>query len=609
MRSPVRRALSWALASAIVVGGGVAAWQAFAPDEPGGASTRPAVTTSRPATTAASDGTTVSAPTSTEARPATSRPRSPVPEVDVAAVGELVSLNAGSTAGRTPVGVLASAQVLPSAFVSDAGGVPRQNRDLLASVEVSAGPPQSVVYGIAEAARWSDGTPITCDDFRLAWIAGRGDTGQDGTPLFANAVAGYDAVSQMTCSGPSVTVVFDRPNPAWQLLFSSLVPSHVVLQAKGLQAIDLDRGAQGEPLTLIALAQGWNDAYVVARGMPTVSGGPFVPTELVPGERLVLSRNPTWWGAPPTLDRIVLRLFPDAAGALAALARNEVQVVGTPLSAAEAAQAATVPEARVETQGGAVFDHLVVNFRNPLFQDRQVREALAQCTPRDRIAGRLADLGEGTGIVLDHHLLVPFQTQYRPHPLGPAAFDVAQARATLERDGWRRGGDGVFAREGKRFAFRLLHEDTPRAAEVALAVVNSCGDAGIDVAAEAVPTSERDDRARTGEFDLLLTSNRVRLSPTGAQVMFGTRGSENLGDYSSSAVDALFIGLAGVLDPATQDEVVERIDALLWADLPTLPLTQPAVRIAVRSNLTGVVLNPTVAGLLWNAEVWVVTPA
>jgi peptide/nickel transport system substrate-binding protein len=619
MRSPTRRAASWLVGSVVVLVTGAVAWTALAPDgEPSAEpSTTAATSAARPPGSSGSSVSAVSAPSTdvpdsaltTVPGPTTSLARSPVPEVVVGAIGELTSLNAGSTEGRTPVGILAAAQVLPSAFVVDGHGVPVQNPDLLADVQVIPGQPQTVVYRIAETARWSDGTPITCDDFQLAWIAGRGSTGSDGTPLFHNAAPGYEAVSQVSCAGKTASVLFARSNPGWQLLFGSLLPAHVVLASKGLHQVDLARAAQGEPLTLIALSQAWNAAYRLDGALPTVSGGPFVPSELVPGDHLVLTSNPSWWGPRPTLDRIVLRLFPSADAAVQAFAAGDVQVIGTPLPPAAAKAAAAVPGAVVKASGGAVYDHLVFNFGNPLFQDRQVREALASCVPRDRIAAKLAAAGEGTGVRLDDHLVVPFQQRYQPDLTGLPVLDVKEARATLERDGWRRGADGIYVRDGKRFTVRLLRDDSARSAIVSAELRPSCRDAGIDVVDQPVSVAARDAATRSGDFDLVLTQNRTRLSPTGAQAVYGTRAAENLGDYSSAAVDELFIALSGQLGPPAQDETMGRIDALLWADLPTIPLTQPAVWTAVSGRLDGVQPNPTAAGLLWNAATWTVRPA
>src|SRR4051812_48414384 len=135
MRSPARRAVSWVVGGAMVVAGAVVGWQVLKPDFPEAPASPTTTTTAavairgRPTTTSVESTTTEPAPVTTTGR------RSPVPEVDVGAVGELTTLNSASIAGRTSVGVLAAAAVLPSAFVTDPKGEPHRNEALLDDVQ------------------------------------------------------------------------------------------------------------------------------------------------------------------------------------------------------------------------------------------------------------------------------------------------------------------------------------------------------------------------------------------------------------------------------------------------------------------------------------------
>jgi|GEM_PF-2515702 peptide/nickel transport system substrate-binding protein len=602
-RSRVRRAASWLVATGVVVGFAVVGWQYLEPDfaDDGVAAPTTVTTSARGGVTSTSGA--PAATTVPATNPATTVPRSPVPEVVVGAVGGLTTLNTASVAGRTPVGVLAGAVVLPSAFVTDPSGTPRLNAALLAEVRLSTQPQMTVEYQIAPRAVWSDGAPVRCDDFVLAWIAGRG-AGAGVRSAFASAVSGYDDVGGITCAddGKRVIVAFPRTTPGWELLFAPLLPSHAVLAAAGLT--DLTGARNGDSAALSKLAAAWNDALSLDGGLPALSAGPFQATEWVSGQRLVLTRNPAWWGPEPSLDRVELRLFADDTAAAAALAAGEVQVVATPLGAAGAAAAAAVPGVRLDGAGGAAYDHLVVNFRNPLLQNRAVREALARCVPRDRIALRLAAAGEGTGVLLDSFVRVPFQARYQG--AAAPAFDPAAARRILAAAGWL--GDATVVRNGQPLAIRLLRDDSARSATIAGEIVDGCREAGIAVEDVPVPSGFRDDLVAGGDFDVVLLTGRARLSPVAATTRFATRATDNVGDYSSAVVDELVIGLGQVLDPVAQDALLRRIDAVLWQDVPAVPLTQPAAPVAIGPRVTGAAANPTAAGALWNVDRWSVAP-
>ena len=67
--------------------------------------------------------------------------------------------------------------VWPQAFIVNNKLQPVMNRQLLAGVSVTSQSPQTVVYKLNPKAVWSDGTPITADDFIYNWQAQSGNPG------------------------------------------------------------------------------------------------------------------------------------------------------------------------------------------------------------------------------------------------------------------------------------------------------------------------------------------------------------------------------------------------------------------------------------------------
>src|SRR5580704_3823936 len=59
--------------------------------------------------------------------------------------------------------------VWPQAFIVNNKLQPVLNNQLLESASVTASSPQTVVYTLNPKAVWSDGTPITADDFIYNW--------------------------------------------------------------------------------------------------------------------------------------------------------------------------------------------------------------------------------------------------------------------------------------------------------------------------------------------------------------------------------------------------------------------------------------------------------
>ncbi|MBB1242482.1 ABC transporter family substrate-binding protein [Streptomyces durbertensis] len=176
-----------------------------------------------------------------------------------------------------------AAATLPALFTLDARGVPQANPDYLKSAEVTAREPQqTVVYTLADKARWNDGKAIGAGDFEAQWKALSGSD----SAYWSARNAGYDRIHKIE-SGEKprqVKVTFARPYSDWKSLFTPLYP----------------RSVMGDP-------KAFNEA---SRTRLPAAAGPFQLAddgELGKKARTVtLERNPKWWGDRARLDSIVL---------------------------------------------------------------------------------------------------------------------------------------------------------------------------------------------------------------------------------------------------------------------------------------------------------------
>jgi peptide/nickel transport system substrate-binding protein len=62
-------------------------------------------------------------------------------------------------------------------------------------------------------------------------------------------------------------------------------------------------------------------------GRAAVGTGPYVLREYVPGNRVVLAANPTYWGPRPPWSEVVLRVVTDAGARLAALLSGDLDII------------------------------------------------------------------------------------------------------------------------------------------------------------------------------------------------------------------------------------------------------------------------------------------
>ena len=96
---------------------------------------------------------------------------------------------------------------------------------------------------------------------------------------------GYRDIASVKGShnGRTVTVVFAQPFADWQMLFNDLLPAHVMEKV------------------------GWDPGCTTVDPAVDLSGGPFKIGAVVPGKKIVLVRNPHWWGQAADLDTMTIR--------------------------------------------------------------------------------------------------------------------------------------------------------------------------------------------------------------------------------------------------------------------------------------------------------------
>ncbi len=242
--------------------------------------------------------------------------------------------------------------VYPQPFHAQPDFTVKMDDALLDSAEQTSDDPQTIVYKIKQDAAWSDGTPLSADDFIYNWKQ------QNGT-IKDNDVAtttGYDQIKSVEGSdnGKTVTVVFKTPFADWKGLFTGIVPAHYIQKRPGGWNTGLDKDPDKIP-----------------------SGGPFIVKDYTQGQSLTLVRNDKYWGPKAHLDSIVFRFLPESTTQPAALQNNEVDLIYPQPQLDQVTQVKALPDVASEINFGLSFEHLDFNFKNEHLGDLKVRQAIA----------------------------------------------------------------------------------------------------------------------------------------------------------------------------------------------------------------------------------------
>ena len=502
--------------------------------------------------------------------------------------GPIAGFNPYAIADYSPAAQAVASMVLPSAFVMAADGTVGTDPDVVDWVAVTSLNPFTVTYLLDRKASWSDGTPITAEDFsylRDQLLV------QPGTV----ASAGYRLISAIRSrdAGKTVDVEFSTPFPEWRSLFSPLLPSHLLKDSPG----------------------GW--ASALDSDLP-LSGNRYRMTSYDPVTgQVALARNDKYWATPPGPAAVVLRLG-QPSDLLAAFNRRDVQALWFAPDARTAQdiadQVAGDQRTTLPTPSSV---QLVMNAAVGPTGEVGVRTAIAAGLDPAALAVALTAGWADGGRSVTSQVALP-DAASADAGTGPpiVTHDQEAAAAALAAAGFDRNGLYV-ARDGQILRLRLGYPSgNPRLAAAARLIRQQLGRVGIEV--DLFPDATPDLIENTiagGTLDLaLIDLTRGPTDPVAAATAFGCPRDDPLGvasttspsgDSSSSVVP---VGpavprtgnLSGYCQAGTQRVLVGGLtgqipvadaDPGLWVDLPVLPLIQPQAVFAVSPEL-----RPVLAG-------------
>jgi peptide/nickel transport system substrate-binding protein len=420
-----------------------------------------------------------------------------------------------------------------------------------------------MTFRLREGLRWGDGTPISSEDLRFAWEAGRDPATGFGPAEFYRSA--YELVVE---DERTVTLRLDKVT----FQFASLgdfqpLPAHV------------ERARwQADP-------RGYRNrtAYDTEAPNPALWSGPFRIAAVQPGAGVTLERNPAWQGPAPAFRRIQVRTVENTAALEAQLLSGQLDMIagelGLPVEQAAALERRAGPRFRVAYRPGLVYEHLDVQHAHPALADARVRRALLLAADRAQIVARLF---EGRQTVA-HSSVNPLDPMHDPD-VRQWGFDPAAANALLEEAGWRRGPDGVRRNAaGDRLSLELMTTAGNRAREQVQQVLQGMWrQAGIETRIRNEPPrvlfAETLSKRRFGGLALFAwisapesvprTTLHSEDIPTEARNWSG----QNYGGYTNPEVDALIAAIEVELDEPRRRALWARLQAIYAEALPALPL-------------------------------------
>ena len=464
----------------------------------------------------------------------------------------------------------------------------------------------SVTWKLKRGVKWHDGKPFTADDVVFNW-----EYASDPATA-AVTIGSYKDVKVEKVDDHTVIVHFAKPTPFWADAFvgtrGMVIPKHLFADYTGAKSRD------------------------APANLKPVGTGPYRFVDFKPGDIVKGEINPDYHVADrPYFDTIEMKGGGDAVSAARAVIQTgeydyawNMQVEDEILLRLEKGGKGVA----VITSGGNI-EHIQLNStdpwtevdgersslktKHPLLSNSAVRQALGMLVDRksveEHIYGR-------TGLATGNFVNNPERFRSKNTKW---EFNVDKANQLLEAAGWKKGPDGIRAKDGKKL--KLVYQtsiNTPRQKTQAI-VKQACQKAGIDVELKAVTASVyfSSDVANPDTYSKfycdiqMYTTTMTQPDPEVFMRQFAswemaTKENKwqgrNITRWRNEEFDNAFRAAEGELDPVKRAALFIRMNDLVCDNQVVIPVVYRP-RVAAVSNK----LRAPLSGWdndLWNLKDW-----
>ena len=445
---------------------------------------------------------------------------------------------------------------------------------------------KSVVWKLKRGVAWHDGEPFTAEDVIFNWRYAI-----DPAAATVNLSA-YRNLTIEKVDSHTVRVVFATPSPFWPGQYSQvlLIPRHLFAPFTGAKSRDAPNNNR------------------------PVGTGAYTFVEFKPGDALRAALNPRYHEPNrPHFDIVEVKGGGDATSAArAVLQTGEFDYAGSlsveddVLSRMEAGG-----KGRMELLTGSTTTAIYLNFtdpntevagershpstRHPIFGDPRVRRAITHLVDRHSIVRFLyGRQGAATSNFINH------PERYRSGAVAPE-FDIGKANALLDAAGWRRGGDGIRERNGRKMTLLFQAAVGSFIQKFQAIVKQAFQQAGIAVDLKGVTSSvffsaDEGNPDTYGKFYADMQTyawTNASPDPEGLMLCFVSWEAcskankwlgQNLVRWQNSEFDSLYRAAESELDPVKRAAIFIRMNDLVVADGYVLPvIDRKSVRVMKRN--------------------------
>jgi peptide/nickel transport system substrate-binding protein len=459
----------------------------------------------------------------------------------------------------------------------------------------------TVTWKLKDGVVWSDGEPFTADDVVYTWqFVTKPENGATTTASYSD-IAKVEAVDKTTAK-----VTFKAAAAAWFIPFvadaGEIIPKHVLEKCASATQCDYSQKPVGTgPYVVKDFKSGDVVNYVANDKFREPNAPYFATVEFKGGGDAATAAKAVQTGQADFAWN--LTVTPEILKQLSDAGKN----VATPAGFYTEQLELNASDPRNEVNG----ELSDPQSKNPYFSDPLVRQAFKYVVDRDSIAKTLWGPGGVPG-----NTLIPI---VRGDAGSPYSYDLKKAGDLLDQAGWKKGADGIRAKNGVQMNMTARSSVTNQRDKELQVIKQSLKELGISLDLRSVDASvyfgkpDNTDSAIRFTTDInMLATGSAKPDPQSFFEGFTTDqmptkannwGGSNINRWSDPKYDEMYAQLKRELDPDKRKAIAKQLDDYIIADGIRIPMIIRNDVYASRPDLINVEYSPF-SSEAWNIGHW-----
>jgi peptide/nickel transport system substrate-binding protein len=419
---------------------------------------------------------------------------------------------------------------------------------------------KTLTFTIRKGVTWTDGKPFSAADVAYTFNAMKGDKAIDLNALWKADGGPLTSVAQKGAN----QVVFNFASAAQPYLWfianlTPIVPKH------------------------IWSTQDQSKLHSYADKQP-VGTGSYTISNCTP-QNIKYIRNPHYWQSTaskpvPQIQEVDYPAFLSNTSANLYLAKGQAQWGGQYIPNIDKFWVAKDPSHRKYWFAPTLNVSLVPNLENPILKQLPVRQAIMYALNKDTIA-KLGESGYQKPANQSGVITPTFQS-WVDTSLTQPGYNPSQAEKVLQQAGWKKGSDGVYAKNGQKLSFTVKTISGYSDWDASLQIIQQqLKKVGIAITAQDENSNTYTADLTGGKFQLAYAGSGGPAAAPGPSPYYELRGllfSGNIGStnyerYKSSSTDSLFNQYSAA-NKSQQQDIVNKIQKVMVDEVPLIPTTE-----------------------------------